>query len=1135
MTFKGGFFVLALIASVVATSSSPIGALPAPPNTFISASVSGGTPTPNSPLSANDCALVIQMTGTIASGLGVYEILDPATATPTRTYSDSEAVQFVVLPGGCDQVIDVDTAYAPPAWNPATGTGGVVFLGGSTLNLNADINASGAGFASSHSVGAGCDGGEGLQRDDGSFWEGGAGGGGIIGGGGGAAGHVALLFTWAQDHEFDAAPGGGGTATTAGVGGANGDGLGAAPSGGSADCVGNGGSQNQTVVSGNFFAVGAGGGGGGSYGGGGGACSSRSSGAYSGGGGGGGSYTGGGAGGWEGTNTGHVRPNDPGIPGNAPEAAEITSASHYLNDEDARLIMGGAGGASFLGDGSGPAAGGNGGGVVVLAFDSVIGGGGSVISNGGDGSTPTNFGNDGSHGSSGSGGGAGGQIAIYAPSVSSTQFSAMGGIGGDAVEDSSSNTGLRHTGSAGASGGGGAIWFAGVGVDTTNSGPNVGASSAATSLAAKGLSNVDWIVSGGNPALGSFPAGVSVGGQTYDGAAWAAIVGAANLDSQATFKPIAVSLVDASNGGFTLEQLVAAFPSMAQPDNPKNLGLGCGPGLGGDGLALTSAEIPLSTITTATDDVATETYSLGNQVWIDANNDSTIGKEEVAVADVEVQLFAASKELVLSPKTALATTRTTKEGLYLFDGLAAGDYVVAIAPTSLSAEGPLAGMISSTETAAPNADVDSDDNGALDAETGYVVAEAVTLGDGEPLAETPSNDAVTPDANANLTVDFGFFVPEDEPVAPPVAEPAPIVEPVTPPVETFSIGNQVWMDANNDGIADEGEMPVAGVEMQLFGANSDGVIDTSVVLATAVTDEEGLYLFADLPAGDFVVGIGPAAFAADGPLADKIPSAPVAEDPNSDIDVDNNGVLDAAISYVLSGPLTLGDGEPVGEVPANDAATADANANLTVDFGFYLPILDVDVELELVEGADDGTALVGDLITFELTVTNDGNVFADSVELEVVLSEGFENVDPEGGNTPTIEIPGSVAPGETATATVTAIVTGDDLDADAEVSAARAVDEEGVPITSVLGVSITNSEPAAVNNSNPLLPLTLAAPAATVTTPPAPINQVPATLAFTGVESSHLALLATLLLITGGALVTLGSRRRELAEVGSDS
>ena len=131
---------------------------------------------------------------------------------------------------------------------------------------------------------------------------------------------------------------------------------------------------------------------------------------------------------------------------------------------------------------------------------------------------------------------------------------------------------------------------------------------------------------------------------------------------------------------------------------------------------------------------------------------------------------------------------TDAEGLYLFDGLVAGDYVVAIAPDAFAEDGPLAGKVSSTPTVAdPNSDVDLDDNGTLDDESGYVLSGVATLGDGEPEGETPSNDAVTPDAASNLTIDFGFFTPVDP------------VDPVAP-VELFSIGNQVWMDSDNDGL-----------------------------------------------------------------------------------------------------------------------------------------------------------------------------------------------------------------------------------------------------------------------------------------------------------------------------------------------
>lgn len=590
------FVATAMVAAVVTVAATPVSALAAPANVYVPATVSGGIPTPATPLSADDCAVVIQMTGTMAAGLGTYEILDPATMPATRTYSDTEAVQYVVLPGGCDQVIDVNSTYSPPPWDESSGTGGVVFLGGSTLNLNANIDASAAGFASGDTVGDACDGTDGEFGPDWARAEGGSGGGGILGGGGGTAGHNGNNGGYNSDADFDSSPGNGGTVTAGGLGGANGDSEGFGPDGGAAGCVGNGGSADQvngTSVS-DFYAVGAGGGGGGSYGGGGGACSASSSGAYSAGGGGGGSYTGGGAGGFGGTNTGYgdangwsAEPN--GTAGNAAATAAIPDSSHYLNDGDARLVMGGAGGLSFTGDGSGPYDGGRGGGIVLLYFDDIIGGGGAALTDGGDGLTPTN----GGHGSSGSGGGAGGQIGVYAATVTDATFSATGGIGGPAVEGTVG--GLPHTGSAGASGGGGGIWFAGVGADDTNSGPNIGATSDASPLSASGLNNVSWAVSAGSPDAAF--SDVTIGSTTFDRTQWAAIVSAANADSAVTFKPIAQSLTDAAGGAFTLAELVAAYPYFGQPDNPKNLGLGCTPGLGGTGLVSTSTDLPVSTLT----------------------------------------------------------------------------------------------------------------------------------------------------------------------------------------------------------------------------------------------------------------------------------------------------------------------------------------------------------------------------------------------------------------------------------------------------------------------------------------------------------------------------------------------------------
>jgi hypothetical protein len=62
-----------------------------------------------------------------------------------------------------------------------------------------------------------------------------------------------------------------------------------------------------------------------------------------------------------------------------------------------------------------------------------------------------------------------------------------------------------------------------------------------------------------------------------------------------------------------------------------------------------------------------------------------------------------------------------------------------------------------------------------------------------------------------------------------------------------SLGDFVWHDDNNNGIQDAGEAPVPGVTVTLYDSSGN-------VLATTTTDSNGLYLFTDLPAGDYQVG-----------------------------------------------------------------------------------------------------------------------------------------------------------------------------------------------------------------------------------------------------------------------------------------
>jgi hypothetical protein len=63
-----------------------------------------------------------------------------------------------------------------------------------------------------------------------------------------------------------------------------------------------------------------------------------------------------------------------------------------------------------------------------------------------------------------------------------------------------------------------------------------------------------------------------------------------------------------------------------------------------------------------------------------------------------------------------------------------------------------------------------------------------------------------------------------------------------------SVGDYVWLDENWDGVQDPGEAGIPNVQVQLLNSNG-------TVIATTVTDINGLYLFSDLPPGTYTVRV----------------------------------------------------------------------------------------------------------------------------------------------------------------------------------------------------------------------------------------------------------------------------------------
>jgi protocatechuate 3,4-dioxygenase beta subunit len=382
--------------------------------------------------------------------------------------------------------------------------------------------------------------------------------------------------------------------------------------------------------------------------------------------------------------------------------------------------------------------------------------------------------------------------------------------------------------------------------------------------------------------------------------------------------------------------------------------------------------------------------TLGNLVWNDADNSGTVNGAKAGISGVTVRLYRDSNNDGnrddldgggIGAGDIIQSATTSATGHYLFTGLGVDTYIVEVVTP--------AGYTSSTGLTpampyqpAPDADTnatDDDDNGGTDTTVtpGAVVrSRPVTLSlGGEPTGEpaTPGLADDAEDNNSNLTVDFGFY-------------------------EALSLGNRVWLDANNSGTLDGGESGINNVSVRLYRDSDDngtpddlngGGVTTADAIRTATTNSSGHYLFVGLNADTYIVEIVP-------PGGHRTSTGPgnayePAPDPDlSVIDLDDNGTLSGAV--VRSGPVTLSLGaEPTGEASTTGITdtTADNRSNLTVDFGLFRPVSlgnlvfqDVDNSGTYVGGTD--TPLAGATVSLFL---GDGTTPATDADGNPVASQ----------------------------------------------------------------------------------------------------------------------------------------------------
>ncbi len=322
---------------------------------------------------------------------------------------------------------------------------------------------------------------------------------------------------------------------------------------------------------------------------------------------------------------------------------------------------------------------------------------------------------------------------------------------------------------------------------------------------------------------------------------------------------------------------------------------------------------------------------IGNMVWVDTDNDGNYepGDGETPIAGATVELWIdADYDDVFEPAgddagTALCTTTTDGNGHYWFTDVASGKYFVTVT------NGVPANHISSTGADAA-LDTDHTDNGdPIDGFLSVSGAVLVAINDDQPLLEAdplgaPGSDeaiadaanGVTPDANSNLTIDFGFT-------------------PVATGPTCVSIGNRVFIDENDNG-ADDGEAPVANVVLDLVPVDADGN-PTGPAIASVRTNGNGYYLFSCVDPGRYIVEIPASQFADDGPLAGMGTATDLAD--AGSIDLADDGVQQG--DSVVSSPIDLTiDGAPAGEIDkpgdvgVDFDAPNDTSSDTTVDFGF---------------------------------------------------------------------------------------------------------------------------------------------------------------------------------------------------------
>lgn len=356
----------------------------------------------------------------------------------------------------------------------------------------------------------------------------------------------------------------------------------------------------------------------------------------------------------------------------------------------------------------------------------------------------------------------------------------------------------------------------------------------------------------------------------------------------------------------------------------------------------------------------TSSYSVGNRIWFDTNNDGIINAGEVGISGVSVSIFLdadgnGAPDNVGSP---ISTINTDTNGYYRFDSLAANNYVIRVNGSNFGSGGVLRGYRNTANSATPTDDGRDSSGAAMNAENGIdttgavntiltngILSNSFTLsGVLEPQSEpdVPSTGAYAGqgslDNQADMTVDFGFY--------------------------KLTLSGTAWSDTGlglgqfNNGILDTGESRLIGYRTSLYTAagveipvGNDGILGTADdAPGGMLTNGTGDYSFMGLPGGSYRVVIN---------SNGGVSSTPTENDPNLNIDNNDNGFPDNTGNFpgrFISGIVNLTPGN-VGAAGNNSVTNSNGTTtDPTIDFGVILgPTL---VKLDKFDAYFDGNNVV---------------------------------------------------------------------------------------------------------------------------------------------------------------------------------